>query len=52
MAKKVIASLIKGDGKKLTKLIQVKKSDKTGAYAFRSRIVPSDMVKEILSAKA
>ena len=52
MAKKVIASLTKGDGKKLTKFIQVKRSTKTGAYTFRGKIVPSEMVKEMLSSKA
>jgi hypothetical protein len=52
MAKKVIATLSKGDAKKLTKLIQVKKSEKTGAYTFRSRIVPPEILKEILSEKA
>lgn len=52
MAKKVVATLSRGDAVKLTKLIQVKKSVKTGAYTFRSRIVPSEIVKEILSGKA
>lgn len=52
MAKKVVATLSKGDAVKLTKLIQVKKSAKTGAYTFRSRIVPSEAIKEILSSKA
>lgn len=51
MAKKVVATLSRGEGGKLTRLIQVKKSEKTGAYTFRSRIVPSDMVKEILAEK-
>lgn len=48
MAKKVVATLSKGDAVKLTKLIQVKKSAKTGAYTFRSRIVPSELIKEML----
>lgn len=52
MAKKVVATLAKGDTAKLTKLIQVKKSEKTGAYTFRSRIVPSEVIKEIVSGKA
>ncbi|ROT47661.1 DUF4295 family protein [Candidatus Cardinium hertigii] len=52
MAKKVVATLSKGGAGKLTKLIQVKKSTKTGAYIFRSRIVPPEMVTEILSIKA
>lgn len=51
MAKKVVATLSKGDAVKLTKLIQVKKSAKTGAYTFRSRIVPSELIKEMLSGQ-
>lgn len=51
MAKKVVATLSKGDAVKLTKLIQAKKSAKTGAYTFRSRIVPSEAIKEMLSSK-
>lgn len=49
MAKKVVATLSKGDTKKLTKLIQAKKSEKTGAYAFRSKIVSPEIIKELLS---
>lgn len=52
MAKKVVAALSKGGVKKLTKLIHAKKSSKTGAYTFRSTIVPAEMVKEIASQKA
>ena len=52
MAKKVIATLTKGEAKKLTKLIQLKKSEKTDAYTFKSSIVSPEMLKEILSAKA
>ncbi|MCT4697414.1 MAG: DUF4295 domain-containing protein [Candidatus Cardinium sp.] len=51
MAKKVVATLAKGDAVKLTKLIQVKKSAKTGAYTFRSRIVASEVIKEIVASK-
>ncbi|CCM10192.1 Putative uncharacterized protein [Cardinium endosymbiont cEper1 of Encarsia pergandiella] len=51
MAKKVVATLAKGDTVKLTKLIQVKKSTKTGAYTFRSKIVPSELIKEMVSSK-
>lgn len=51
MAKKVVATLAKGDAIRLTKLIQAKKSPKTGAYTFRSRIVPSEVIKEVLSSK-
>ena len=51
MAKKVIATLTKGASSKVTKLIQVRKSEKTGAYTFRSRIVLSEMLRQTLSAE-
>lgn len=50
MAKKAVATLSKGENKKLVKLIQVKKSQKTGAYTFRSMMISSDMVKELSSS--
>lgn len=50
MAKKAVATLSKGENKKLVKLIQVKKSQKTGAYTFRSIMVSPDMVKELSSS--
>jgi hypothetical protein len=46
MAKKVVATLQKGGGKGHTRVIKMIKSLKTGAYTFRSEIVPSDMTKE------
>ncbi|AWN81800.1 MAG: DUF4295 domain-containing protein [Candidatus Cardinium sp.] len=51
MAKKVMATLSKGNQGRLTKLIQVKRSSKTGAYGFRSRMVSPEMVKEVLARK-
>ena len=51
MAKKVVASLKKTDGKSYAKVIRAVKSDKTGAYIFREEIVPSDLVKETLAKK-
>jgi hypothetical protein len=51
MAKKVVASLKKTDGKSFAKVIRAVKSEKTGAYTFREEIVPSDMVKEVLARK-
>ena len=50
MAKKAVATLSKGENKKLVKFIQVKKSQKTGAYTFRSVMISSDMVKELSSS--
>ncbi len=46
MAKKVVATLKTGTGKNFTKCIKMVKSDKTGAYTFKSEIVPIDQVKD------
>ncbi len=51
MAKKVVASLKKSDGKNFAKVIRAVKSEKTGAYVFREEIVPMEMVKETLAKK-
>ena len=51
MAKKVVASLKKTDGKSFAKVIRAVRSEKTGAYTFREEIVPSENVKDILSKK-
>ena len=48
MAKKVVASLQKGEGKSHTKVIKMSKSDKTGTYTFKQEIVHNDNVKEWL----
>ena len=49
MAKKVVASLQKGEGKNFAKVIRAVKSDKTGAYTFKEEIVPLDKVKDTLA---
>ncbi len=46
MAKKTVASLQTGEGKKYSKVIKVYKSKKTGAYAFKEAIVHNDHVKD------
>ena len=46
MAKKVVATLKKTDGKSFAKVIRAVKSEKTGAYTFKEEIVPADLVKE------
>lgn len=46
MAKKVVASLQKGGGKEHTKVIKMKKSEKTGTYVFKQEIVHNDNVKD------
>lgn len=51
MAKKVVATLKKGEGKNFAKVIRAVKSEKTGAYSFREEIVPADLVKETLAKK-
>jgi hypothetical protein len=51
MAKKVVASLKKTDGKSYAKVIRAVRSEKTGAYTFKEEIVASDLVKEILAKK-
>jgi uncharacterized protein DUF4295 len=50
MAKKVVASLQKKDGKNFSKVIKAVKSPKTGAYTFKEEIVPVDKVKEFLAS--
>jgi hypothetical protein len=51
MAKKVVATLKKADGKSYAKVIRAVKSEKTGAYTFKEEIVPAELVKEILAKK-
>lgn len=51
MAKKVVASLKKTDGKSYAKVIRAVRSAKTGAYTFKEEIVAADLVKDILSKK-
>ncbi len=51
MAKKVVATLQKGEGKHMSKVIRMVKSPKTGAYMFKEEIVHNDKVKELLEKK-
>ena len=44
MAKKVVATLQKGDSRAFAKVIKVVKSPKTGAYVFQEEILPKDCV--------
>ena len=48
MAKKTVATLQTGS-KKLSKAIKMVKSQKTGAYIFQEKILPSDLVNDWLS---
>jgi hypothetical protein len=51
MAKKVVDTLKKAEGKNFAKVIRAIKSEKTGAYTFREEIVPVELVKETLARK-
>ncbi len=48
MAKKVVASLQKGEGKNFTKVIKSIKSETSGAYSFKEFMIPNDQVKDFL----
>ncbi|MDQ2177830.1 DUF4295 domain-containing protein [Marinifilum sp. D714] len=51
MAKKVVASLQKGEGRGYAKVIKMVKSPKTGAYSFKEEIVPNENVKDFFAKK-
>ena len=51
MAKKVVATLQKKEGKNYAKVIRAIKSEKTGAYIYKEEIVPVEQVKEVLARK-
>jgi hypothetical protein len=51
MAKKVVATLKRGDTQKFAKVIRAIKNEKTGSYTFREEIVPEEMVKTVLAKK-
>lgn len=48
MAKKVVATL-RSLGKEFTKVILMKKSEKTGAYYFDETVLPIDMAQEFIA---
>ncbi|MDG1781376.1 MAG: DUF4295 domain-containing protein [Flavobacteriales bacterium] len=49
MAKKTVASLQTGGGKKHTKVIKMVRSEKSGSYMFKEEIVHNDEVKDWLA---
>ncbi len=51
MAKKTVATLKSGKGNEYARVIQMKKSKKTGAYFFRDEIVNSEHVKDFFAGK-
>lgn len=50
MAKKVVATLQR-QGKDFAKVIKMVKAPKSGAYAFKEEIIPTDMVKDYFEEK-
>ncbi len=48
MAKKVVATLRSGTSKKMTKVIKMVKSPKTGAYIFEEKVMNADDVDSFL----
>ena len=50
MAKKVVAGLRSLD-KAFSKIIRMKRSEKTGAYYFEEIVVPADKVQEYLAKR-
>ena len=46
MAKKTVATLQTGAGKKYTKVIKMVKNEHNGAYSFKQEIVHNDEVKD------
>ncbi|MBQ3635087.1 MAG: DUF4295 domain-containing protein [Bacteroidales bacterium] len=51
MAKKVVATLQKGEGKGFAKVIKMVKSPKTGAYVFTEEMVANEAVKDYFAKK-
>ena len=51
MAKKVVATLQKGEGKGFAKVIKMVKSPKTGAYVFNEEMVANEAVKDFFAKK-
>ena len=49
MAKKVVASLQKKEGRVYTKCIKMVKSEKSGGYAFDEGIIHNDNVKQFFA---
>ncbi len=48
MAKKVVATLQSGQSKKMTKVVKMVKSPKSGAYIFEEQVMNADDVDSFL----
>ncbi|MEG1555057.1 MAG: DUF4295 domain-containing protein [Rikenellaceae bacterium] len=51
MAKKVIASMRKEGGRQHTKCIKMVKSEKTGAYSFKTEVLMNEEIKDFFAKK-
>ncbi len=51
MAKKVVATLKKDEGKGYTKLIRMVKSEKSNGYSIKEDFIPSENLKDFLAKK-
>ncbi len=53
MAKKVVATFggVKGSGKNNVKCIRMVRSERSGSYAFKEEMVPTEAVKEFFEKK-
>lgn len=51
MAKKTVATLQTGQSKKLTKVIKLVKSPKSGAYVFEEKVVAADEANDFFNKK-
>ncbi len=51
MAKKVVATLKTGTGKNTTKCIKMVRSEKSGAYSFKTEILPNEQIKDFFAKK-
>jgi hypothetical protein len=49
MAKKVVASLQKGEGRLFTRCIKMVKSEKSGSYSFQEEIVHNVHIKDFFA---
>jgi len=51
MAKKVVAKLQKREGKTFIHAVKMVKSDKTGSYIFKEKMVDKEKLKDFFAAK-
>ncbi len=49
MAKKVVATLRTGEGRKFTRCVKMVKSPKSGSYIFKDELIHIDHIKDFFS---